>query len=162
MTAPVLVLGIGNLLLQDEAVGVRVIQELEQRYGVPPEVELLDGGTSGMELLDQLARREHLIVIDAVCTGDAPGTIVQLSDDEVPAFFRLRVSPHEIGLSDVLATLQVTGETPRGITLIGIVPASTELSLELTPTIAAKIDPMIDAVIAKLAALGYRLDPFFS
>lgn len=154
-----LVLGIGNLLLQDEAVGVRVIQELEQRYRIPPEVELLDGGTSGMELLDQLARRAHLIVIDAVCTGDPPGTVVQLSDDEVPAFFRLRVSPHEIGLCDVLATLQITGETPRGISLIGVVPASTELSLELTPIIAANIKPMIDIVIAKLATLGYRLEP---
>ena len=153
-----LVLGIGNLLLQDEAVGVRVIQELEQRYRIPPEVELLDGGTSGMDLLDQMAGREHLLVVDAVRTGAAPGTIAQLVDDEVPAFFRLRVSPHEIGLCDVLAALRLTGETPGSISLIGVVPASTELSLELSPTITAQLDPLLAAVIAKLAALGYRLD----
>ena len=153
-----LVLGIGNLLLQDEGVGVHVIRELERRYRVPPGVEILDGGTSGMELLDTMARREHLIVIDAVCTGAAPGTVVQLADAEVPALFRMRVSPHEIGLADVLATLQVTDETPRGISLIGVVPASTELSLELSSTIAACIKPMLAVVVARLAALGYHLE----
>ena len=159
MTAPVLVLGIGNLLLQDEGVGVRVVQELERRYRVPPEVELLDGGTSGMELLDVMAGREHLIVIDAVRTGAAAGTIVELTDAEVPALFRLRVSPHEIGLSDVLAALQVTGEIPRRIWLFGVVPVSTELSLELTATIHARMEAVLGAVTNKLAALGYGLEP---
>lgn len=157
--APVLVLGVGNLLLQDEGVGVRVVQELEKRYRVPAEVELLDGGTSGMELLDVMAGREHLIVVDAVRTGAAVGTVVELAGAEVPAFFRLRVSPHEIGLSDVLAALQITGEIPDRISLIGVVPASTELSLELSPTVQAKFEPMLAAVVAKLGELGYRLAP---
>jgi hydrogenase maturation protease len=159
VTAPVLVLGVGNLLLQDEGVGVRVVQELEKRYRVPAEVELLDGGTSGMELLDVMAGREHLIVVDAVHTGAAAGTVVELAGAEVPAFFRLRMSPHEIGLSDVLAALQITGETPRRISLIGVVPASTELSLELSPTVQAKFEPMLAAVVSRLGELGYRLAP---
>ncbi len=69
----ILVLGIGNLLLGDEAVGVRIVEALEQRYLLPPHVEVLDGGTSGMDLLDMMANRDHLIVADAVFTGDQPG-----------------------------------------------------------------------------------------
>ena len=85
---PVLVLGLGNLLMQDEGIGVRVVQQLQHDYQFPPQVELLDGGTAGMALYEHIVDRSHVIVIDAVQTGRAPGTLVKLENDEVPAFFR--------------------------------------------------------------------------
>lgn len=81
-----LVLGIGNLLLSDEAVGVRIVERLEQDYRFPEGVELMDGGTAGMELMEYMASRDHLIVADAVLSDAAPGSVITLHDDEVPAF----------------------------------------------------------------------------
>lgn len=76
-----LVLGIGNLLLSDEAVGVCIIETLEWQYAFSPEIDIVDGGTVGMELLETMAKREHMIVGDAVLTGCAPGTVTLLRDN---------------------------------------------------------------------------------
>lgn len=86
--ANVLVLGVGNILLSDEGIGVRVVEALQQRYRVPEGVEMVDGGTCGMDLLDLIAGRDHLILVDAVATGGPPGTVVRLEGDEIPALFR--------------------------------------------------------------------------
>ncbi len=90
----ILVLGVGNILLTDEAIGVRIVEALEQRYTLPDFVEILDGGTAGMELLGDMASRDHLIIADAIVSKkNAPGTIMVLRDDEVPALFTNKISP---------------------------------------------------------------------
>jgi hydrogenase maturation protease len=150
----VLVLGAGNILLSDEGIGVRVVEALQQRYQVPEGVEILDGGTCGMDLLDVIAGRDHLILVDAVNTGSPPGTIVRLKDDELPAVFRTKSSPHQLGLQDVLALLRLLDQAPAHVTVIGVQPASLDLGLELTPLIAARLDEMLTMVIAELAAIG--------
>lgn len=107
----ILVLGVGNILLTDEAIGVRIVEALEQRYTLPDFVEILDGGTAGMELLGDMANRDHLIIADAIVSKkNAPGTIMVLRDDEVPALFTNKISPHQLGLADVLSALRFTGE----------------------------------------------------
>lgn len=84
----ILVLGVGNILLTDEAIGVRIVEALEQRYILPDYVEILDGGTAGMELLGDMANRDHLIIADAIVSKkNAPGTMMILRDEEVPALF---------------------------------------------------------------------------
>ena len=153
--SPVLVLGMGNILLEDEGLGIRALQVLQKRYEIPDGVELLDGGTTGMGLLDEISRREHLLVLDAVQTGDPPGTLVEMRNDEVPVYIGIRVTPHQLGLSDVLATLDLTGEQPTGVTLLGLVPESLEMSLELSERIEAELDVLVDAAVAELTALGY-------
>ena len=81
----ILVLGVGNILLTDEAIGVRIVEALEQRYILPDYVEILDGGTAGMELLGDMANRDHLIIADAIVSKkNAPGTMMILRDEEVP------------------------------------------------------------------------------
>jgi hydrogenase maturation protease len=153
--SPVLVLGMGNILLEDEGLGIRALEVLQQRYQIPDGVELLDGGTTGMGLLDEISRREHLLVLDAVQTGDPPGTLVEMRNDEVPVYFGMRVTPHQLGLSDVLATLELTGEQPSGVTVLGLVPESLEMSLELSERIEAELEALVDAAVAELTALGY-------
>ena len=150
-----IVLGIGNVLLGDEAVGVRAIEALAA-YSLPPEVEVVDGGTCGMELLDQLADADLLIVVDAVLAGKPPGELVRLAGDEVPVFFRSKLSPHMIGLPDVLASLEFCGHKPRELVVIGVQPISFELSLEMTPLIAARVPQLVAAVLDELAAHGLR------
>ncbi|KML68574.1 HyaD/HybD family hydrogenase maturation endopeptidase [Pectobacterium peruviense] len=150
----ILVLGIGNLLLGDEAVGVRIIEALEQRYRLPEHVEVLDGGTSGMELMDVMANRDHLIVADAVLADSPPGSVVELHDEEIPAFFTRKVSPHQLGLSDVLMALRLTEEFPRRLTLVGVVPASLEPGIGLTALVSRAIEPALAQVLAALQSSG--------
>jgi hydrogenase maturation protease len=150
----VVVLGIGNVLLSDEGVGVHAVAALQDRYHLDPSIEVVDGGTTGMELLPELEDADHLIVCDAVRTGKPPASVVKLTDDEVPAFFKTKLSPHQIGLSDVLAALRFSGHSPGRVVLIGVEPVTLSLSMELTPEVAAQMDAVLALVTAELAALG--------
>ena len=156
---PVLVLGMGNILLTDEGLGVRALESFRARYEIPDGVELLDGGTTGMGLLDDIGGRAQLLVLDAVQTGAPPGTLAVLRDDQVPVYFRRRATPHQLGLSDVLATLELAGEKPASVTVLGLVPDSLDLSLELSATILARLGDLVDALAAELTALGYPPQP---
>jgi hydrogenase maturation protease len=152
----VLVLGVGNILLQDEGVGVRVVQEFQRRFQLPAGVDVLDGGTAGMCLIEDILDKDHVIIVDAVQTGQPPGTLVRLTGDEVPVFLQQRISPHQLGLSEVLATLALIDKKPQHLVLIGIVPKSMELSLELSAEIEHQVNVLIDKVVAELAAIGVR------
>ena len=112
----VLVLGVVNILLSDEGVGVKAVEELQNRYDCSDVVEIVDGGTSGFELLTYFEGRSHILIIDAVKTGNKPGTIVRI--DDPPAFLQKKISPHQIGLSDVLAIAVITDNMPQYITLL--------------------------------------------
>ena len=148
------VLGIGNILLSDEGVGVRVVEQLEADYALPSAVNVIDGGTCGMEMLEQLENLDALIVVDCVRHGQPPGTPVLLKGDDVPVFFKTKLSPHQVGLSDVLASLEFTGKAPRHTAIIGIQPASMELGMELTPTVAEKVPALVAMAVAELRGLG--------
>lgn len=154
----IVVLGIGNILMTDEGIGPHAIAALEARYVFPPEVELIDGGTSGMELIRHLAGADHLIVVDAVRVHQPPATVVRLTGHQVPAFFRTKLSPHQVGLSDLLATLVVLGENPGSVTLIGVQPVSFDMSMDLSPEVAAQMDTVVAMVVDDLRALGVALD----
>ena len=152
----IVVLGIGNILMSDEGVGVRAVEELERCYDLPPEVQVIDGGCSGMEMLDDLARADHVVIVDAVLAGATPASIVTLHEDEVPAFFTAKLSPHQVGLCDVLAALKLTDESPGGLTLIGVQPASLDLAMELSPQVAAILPDVVAGVVEQLGARGVR------
>lgn len=149
----ILVLGVGNILLTDEAIGVHIAEALAERYILPDYVEVMDGGTAGMELLDSMAGRDHLIITDAIVTA-APGTIRILRDEEVPALFTNKISPHQLGLSDVLSALRFYGEFPAKLTLVGVVPASLEPDIGLTPQLQAAVEPALQQVLAVLRESG--------
>lgn len=157
--APMLVLGLGNILLQDEGVGVAVIERMQRRYRVPAEVELLDGGTSGMSLLDDIRSREHLLVVDAVRTGKPPGTEVVLRGDEVPDFLCNKVSPHQLALSDVLASLALMNQSPREVMVIGMEPLSLETHLGLSALVASRLQALTERVIEEIKTAGYQVEP---
>ncbi len=156
----VVVLGLGNILLRDEGVGVRVVEALAARYILPAGVEVVDGGTVGMDLLDTLAGCDHLLVCDAAQTGAPPASVVKLADAEVPALFQTRFSPHQLGLAEVLATLILMEEAPSTITLIGVVPADLELGTELSPEVAAVVEQALECLADVLRGLGLALAPW--
>jgi hydrogenase maturation protease len=148
------VLGIGNILLTDEGVGVRVIEALERDYVLPPEVEVIDGGTCGMEMLEQLENLDGLIVVDCVRCKQSPATPVLLKGDDVPVFFKTKLSPHQVSLSDVLASLEFTDRAPKSIAIVGMQPVSMSLGMELSPEVVAKVPELVAMTIAELRLLG--------
>ncbi|MBP6122944.1 MULTISPECIES: HyaD/HybD family hydrogenase maturation endopeptidase [Providencia] len=153
----ILVLGVGNILLSDEGIGVRIVEALEERYHLPECVEVLDGGTAGMELMGAMADRDHLIIADVVLSSQKPGNILVLRDDEVPALFTRKISPHQLGLSDVLSALHLTDEFPQRLTLVGIVPESLEPRIGLTAVGKAAFEPALQTIIEILRSEGLEI-----
>lgn len=151
----VVVFGIGNILQSDEGVGVYAVNELERLYDLPPEVEIIDGGTAGMDCLPLLENADHMLVADAMRFGAAPGAMKRVDHDDLPAYFRTKLSPHQVGLSDVLATMNLHGIMPRRIVLFGVQPHSFATAMELTPEVAPALPGLIQALVDELTALGF-------
>jgi hydrogenase maturation protease len=152
-----LVLGIGNVLLQDEGVGIHALHELQRRFELGDDIEVLDGGTAGVELLRYLDGRAQVVVIDAIAAGHPPGTVFRVEGEDVPRSFHRRISPHQIGLSDVLATALITDGMPAEIVMFGVEPHTMKTGLELTPVVDASLDKLIGAVVDELQRLGHRV-----
>jgi len=149
-----LILGVGNILLSDDGVGVHVVRRLEEVAEFPPEVEVLDGGTKGMDLLHYLEGVSRLIIIDAVETKGPPGTLAHLTGDRVPAYLSLKMSPHEIGLPDMLFAAQLRDIYPEEVVILGVQPATTEVGLDLSPEVAAQVDVLVERVFDELKRWG--------
>lgn len=154
-----LVLGLGNILLQDEGVGVRVAERLRERYAFPDGVEVMDGGVRGLALMPYLEGVSRLLIIDAVRSGKEPGTLIRLAGDEIPAVLSPKISPHQEGLADLLWVAKIAGPCPSEIVLWGVEPAQIETGLELSPPVAAQVDALVQKVVEELAAWGMEVRP---
>jgi len=148
MRAPVLVLGIGNILLRDEGVGVRVVEALGREV-LPEGVELLDGGTAGADLLDTLAGRRKVVVIDALDAGAEPGAVVRLAGGEL-APHDGPLSLHEIGLAETLAMARQLGCAPHEVVVIGVQPGDVSPGLELTEPVARVVPKVVEFVLEEV------------
>jgi len=154
-----MILGIGNVLLTDEGVGVRALNELERRYTFSDDVELLDGGTSGIELLRHIEDHDNLIIIDCMTHDQPPGTIYKVENEDVPSVFRTRISPHQLGLSDLLAAAMLTSGLPENLVLFGVEPETVDIGLELTETVESSLNKLITTVVEELRKIGCSVVP---
>ncbi len=136
--------------MSDDGAGVRVIQHLGQHYRFPPNVELLDGGTLGLDLLPQLEGIDRLLIVDAIETGEAPGTLARLAGDEIPVVMETKLSPHQMGLKDLLAVAALQGFSPPEMVLVGIQPENIDLGMDLSPKVSARFDDLVQMVIREL------------
>jgi hydrogenase maturation protease len=154
---PVLVLGIGNILLHDEGVGVYVIEQM-QKGGVPDYVELLDGGTAGADLLDFICDRQKVIVIDAVDADSInspqadiePATILRFTSDDLASNAGQSISLHEFGIADTLAMARRLNCAPQEVIVIGIKPKDITPGLGLSDEIAGIVPRIIECVSAEI------------
>jgi hydrogenase maturation protease len=151
-----LVLGLGNPLMGDDGLGVAAVERLREEWELPAEVELVDGGTWGMNLLPMIEAAERLILVDAIRSGVAPGTLTVLERQELPRYFALKISPHQIDLREVLALAEWREVLPDALVAIGIEPARVEFEHGLSPTVRASMDKLIDLVVDRLEAAGHR------
>ena len=132
------VIGLGNPLLTDDGVGLELLEALRADGWV--DVDLVDGGTWGLSLLPTLADADRVLVLDAVRSGNVPGTVVRGSNDDIPRLYRYPLSPHQIDLSEVLAAAEMSGGLPEHVEVIGVEPASTDgPCVELTKAVAASV-----------------------
>jgi hydrogenase maturation protease len=157
--ADTLILGVGNLLMADEGVGIQVVQRLQESVNLPETVQVLDGGTLGMDLLYYLEGTRRLLIVDAVETGCEPGTVIRLENDEVPAHLSAKMSPHQMGIPDMLFAAKLRDLYPEKIVLLGVQPESLEPSLDLSPTVGALVEPLVQQIVTELVKWGVPVNP---
>jgi hydrogenase maturation protease len=155
MTGPhVVIMGVGSILMTDEGFGVRVIEALDRLYDFPENVSVVDGGVLGLNLLGTISEADHLIVIDAIRNRGTPGDLYRLTGEAIPARIRAKNSLHQVDFLETLTLCQAVGEVPETVVL-GVEPADTEtLSVELSPAVQERIDPMIGMVLAEADRLN--------
>jgi len=152
----IMVLGIGCILYADEGFGVRVVEKMECLYEFSENVLLVDGGVLGVNLLGVISRPDHLIVVDAIRNKGNPGDIYRLEGDAIPQRLRAKNSLHQVDFLEALTLCQALEKIPQTV-IVGAEPKDIETqSLQLTPTIQAKIDEVITMVLAELKRLGVR------
>jgi hydrogenase maturation protease len=149
-TAKTVVLGVGNLLLSDEGVGVHVVKRLSE-MSLPPDVEVLDGGVAGLGLMNVIMGADRLIVIDAVKGGADPGSIYRFGPEDLTEYADgATLSVHEIGILEAIRLSDLLGYTPR-TTVIGVEPKSLDTGMELSQEIREKIPRIIELVLDELS-----------
>jgi len=154
----VLVLGLGNVLMNDDAIGVLAVERLQQEYQFPEGVKVVDGGTLGLDLLPFIEDADQLLIIDALEMKADPGSVFRLVGEEVPRAFASKLSVHQMGLQDLLAVADLQGYAPRELIFWGVQPASVEMNMELSPPVAAAMDELIQSVVSELGNWGVRLE----
>ena len=156
MEPRIVVLGIGNVLMGDDAVGPHVVKRLEAGWEFPPEVSVIEAGTPGLDLTVFLHGVEAAVVVDAVhAKGAAPGEIRRYDREALLSKSPvLAMSPHEPGLREALLTMEFTGGGPRRVRLVGVVPARVETGAGLSEAVRAAVPALLEAVVAELAEMG--------
>ncbi len=153
--APIRVLGLGNVLMNDDGFGPFVIEHLLAAYDFPEEVEVLDVGTPGLDLTPYLSHAEVVIIVDTVKSRGAPGELRLYRRDEILAKPpEPRLSPHDPGLKDTLFTLTLAGTVPREVYLVGAIPGAVSMGSALTPALLAAVPRAAAEVVAELTRLG--------
>lgn len=152
--ASAMLIGLGNLILGDEGVGVHVMRQLEAEYAFEPRVELVDGGTSGLDLLPLLKDQRRLLLIDALVSDAPPGTIRVIRNGEIRSALTEKVSLHHLGIADLLALAELLDYAPPEIVLIGIVPERLEMELALSGRLREGMPEVVETVLGILAEWG--------
>jgi hydrogenase maturation protease len=156
MSSSLLILGLGNVLLRDDGVGAAAVARLIDEYDAPDSVSVLDGGTLGLALLPHVEDAASVILVDAVRTDAPPGTLVRLERDEVGPAVATRLSPHQIGVADLLDGAQWRDRYPASVLLLGIVPESLDLEVGLSPPVAAALPALVESVVEEARACGFE------
>jgi hydrogenase maturation protease len=157
MTAAYVVLGLGNRIESDEALGALVIEQLTSDPSLlaglpdPGAVDLIDGGTVGLALIPHLVDLDGLIVIDVISAGTAPGTLIDLDGSALMRKEQQVMSVHDLGAGELLGALFLMDAWPRRVRVVGLEPKMIELGVDLTPEVAAGVPALLEAVVAHLA-----------
>ena len=149
------VLSLGNVLMGDDGIGPFILRILESRYEFPPNVVLHDLGTPGLGITSFFADYDSIILIDAVSATGQPGDVhLYRKDQLIRVPIPQRVSPHDPALVEALFFAEFSGQCPRDVLLVGVVPESTELGCGISHPLHKAVEPAMTAVIDELNSLG--------
>jgi hydrogenase maturation protease len=154
-TRSTVVIGLGNPLMGDDGLGLAVLARLMERPDTPRDVELVDGGTWGMNLLPVIESAGRVLLIDAINTNASPGTLQELSRQQLPRYLATKISPHQVDLHDVLALAELRGTLPDDTVAIGLQPARVEMTAELSAVVADGLDRVAVRALAILVEWGH-------
>ena len=156
----ILIFGAGNLLLSDEGFGVHFIQYLQKNYRFPEEVELYDGGTLGIMVTHMLEDAEQVYLVDVIEAKGEPGDIYRYEkEDFMLGRLPIKMSPHQIGIQEVLTLSDMRDRCPQRVSLFGVIPLSYEAGVELSPLLAGKMPGLAEMLVSELTAAGHAIQP---
>ncbi len=150
------ILGLGNILNRDEGFGIHALQVLQEKVGLPPDVELVDGGVLGMNLLPLVESCSHLLVLDAVDAGLAPGTLVEWQDRQIPLYSGTKLSEHQVSFQEVLGLALFRDAFPNKLHLIGVQPGDVSIGIGLSQAVQAALPDAIDSAKFILDSWGNK------
>jgi hydrogenase maturation protease len=154
-STPLLVLGLGNVLLQDDGIGSAAVALLLERYEPPADVQVLDGGTLGLSLLPYLEDADAVILVDAIKADKRPGSLVRLDGDDVPPAVATRLSPHQVGVADLLDGARWLQHYPARLVLLGLVPERIGLAVGLSRRVRLALPSLVDGIVDEARQAGF-------
>ncbi|MGA7522918.1 MAG: HyaD/HybD family hydrogenase maturation endopeptidase [Acidobacteriaceae bacterium] len=149
MKARIVVLGLGNLMRTDDAVGMLAVEQLRADTRVPAAVSLVDGGTLGLDLLHPLDGATHLLALDAIDAGAVPGALLRFAGEAI-ADLPVAKSVHLLGFSDLIGAMRLTGSAPAEIVVLGVQPEATGWGTQLTSRVEAALPELIGSALAQV------------
>ena len=149
LSSDTVVIGVGNTILSDDGVGVHAARLLQGDPRVPAGVTVLDGGTIGLELLPYASDASRLLLLDAVNSSEAPGTLTRMSARDL-LDTSVERSVHQLGVADLIAALALVSTKPQDIVVLGVQPANTDWGTSLSPDVEAALMCLVDAALAQL------------
>jgi hydrogenase maturation protease len=144
------IVGVGNMLLRDEGIGVHLAQELSAKMPSDSEVQIIDGGTCP-DIFPSLGGVEHLIIVDAVKAGGEPGTIYRFMPEEITNMGNALASAHHIDLIEGLTMMHLLGMKPRRTVIIGVEPQEIGWGLELSPSLQKVLPRLVNVVLQEIS-----------
>jgi len=150
----IILLGLGNLLVEDEGIGLHVIKHINAHYRFEPAIEIVDGGTAGFELLPFFEDYDRILMVDAVEFGEAPGYVGRMENDDILTQLKNNMSLHHLGITDVLSSVKLLEYDPSQIILIGVQPQSMEVRMGLSELLRSRIEPVTRELLRILESWG--------
>ncbi|HPF20825.1 MAG TPA: HyaD/HybD family hydrogenase maturation endopeptidase [Syntrophomonas sp.] len=145
----IVILGMGNPLFRDEGLGIHLIKRLMQEL-ITDGVELVDGGTDGLALLNVVEATDYLLVVDAVMGDNAPGTVCKLAVQDMPMQVSGHLSTHQTGFQEILALAALRGRLPQHLVLLGIQPQCLDWGTQLSPPVARALPELTGLISEQL------------
>lgn len=145
-----LVLGLGNLLMNDDAAGLHAVYALQQRYPDRENFQIVDGGTLGLDLLGHVAWADKLLLLDAININVAPGTVALIAGEDINPIFSQRISPHQVNLKDLLEAAELIGDRPADVELLGIQYQNVHMEMTLSDAVVKGLPKMIAEATSRI------------
>ena len=155
----IVLLGVGNILLTDEGLGVHVVKDLKESFSFTPAITIVDGGTMGMELLTYMRGMKKILLIDAINGGESPGTVYEFPHKELEQYFTEHISVHEVGMQDILRIRAIQEEPLEDAVVIGVEPESLEIGFEPSEVVQQALLEVKDRVLNVLRQWGVQVEP---